>query len=254
VAAYGVHSVFDFNLHVPANTLCLAFVFGILATPRIRRSERLPRSTYAARLAAPALAIWLVLAGLPTLWGEYWAREARIGLRDLQLKRVIETTSKGLEHDPRNFLLYYYSGHAKSLMAEFGPRMFEGEPPSPEEAERYRLSAIHDFQAGLALFPQDAALLVGLGQALDDLKRHEEAEPFFKSALRADPNNPIMSFHYAAHLHTRGRLEEAEAEYRRSLAIGPNKAARAGLDALSKALNDQRAEDGDAAGNDSREE
>ncbi|MBA3544376.1 MAG: O-antigen ligase family protein, partial [Chthoniobacterales bacterium] len=41
VAAYVVHSFFDFNLHIPANVLLLAFVFGMLATPGFER-ERSP--------------------------------------------------------------------------------------------------------------------------------------------------------------------------------------------------------------------
>src|SRR5207237_6035523 len=37
VAAYIVHSFVDFNLHIPANVLLLAFVFGILANDGIQR-------------------------------------------------------------------------------------------------------------------------------------------------------------------------------------------------------------------------
>ena len=33
VAAYVVHSALDFNLHIPANAILLAFVFGLLANP-----------------------------------------------------------------------------------------------------------------------------------------------------------------------------------------------------------------------------
>src|SRR5205085_9096902 len=39
VAAYMVHSVVDFNLHIPANALLMAFVFGLLANPGIPSDE-----------------------------------------------------------------------------------------------------------------------------------------------------------------------------------------------------------------------
>ncbi len=42
VAAYVVHSAVDFNLHIPANALLLAFVFGLLANPGLEHcAERL---------------------------------------------------------------------------------------------------------------------------------------------------------------------------------------------------------------------
>ena len=40
LAAYVVHSMFDFNLHIPANVLLLAFVFGIIANPGVTREQQ----------------------------------------------------------------------------------------------------------------------------------------------------------------------------------------------------------------------
>ena len=35
ILALSVHSIFDFNLQIPANTLFVAFLFGILANPGV---------------------------------------------------------------------------------------------------------------------------------------------------------------------------------------------------------------------------
>ena len=40
IAAYAIHSVFDFNLHIPANVLLFAFVFGLIANPGIQRGDK----------------------------------------------------------------------------------------------------------------------------------------------------------------------------------------------------------------------
>ncbi len=56
VAAYLVHSFFDFNLHIPANVLLLAFVFGILATPGDERENKRSRAANPLRGAVFAAA------------------------------------------------------------------------------------------------------------------------------------------------------------------------------------------------------
>src|SRR4029077_7340517 len=45
VGAYIVHSALDFNLHIPANALLLAFVFGLLANPGVLHENQAPALT-----------------------------------------------------------------------------------------------------------------------------------------------------------------------------------------------------------------
>ena len=52
--AYVVHSVVDFNLHVPANALVVAFVFGILANPGATPGLQVPQTSVS---LVPRLAI-----------------------------------------------------------------------------------------------------------------------------------------------------------------------------------------------------
>lgn len=46
LAAYAVHSAFDFNLHIPANVLVLAFVFAILANSGVEQSSAIARNPW----------------------------------------------------------------------------------------------------------------------------------------------------------------------------------------------------------------
>ena len=49
-----------------------------------------------------------------------------------------------------------------------------------------------------------------------------------------EPNSPQISAYYAAHLHSAGKLDQAEAEYNRSLKLYWNPAAFEGLQRLTK--------------------
>src|SRR5437588_6091574 len=85
VAAYIVHSVVDFNLHIPANALLLAFVFGILANAGIQREKelatvRMPTGWW--RLLLPVIGIVLAIQSVRLLPGEYFAERARAAQQD----------------------------------------------------------------------------------------------------------------------------------------------------------------------------
>ncbi len=71
-----VHSVVDFNLHVPANALLMAFVFGQLANPGralARRRSKLarlrPRRPSCRAWPWPRLSVWLLAEGMPKTAG-----------------------------------------------------------------------------------------------------------------------------------------------------------------------------------------
>ena len=128
-----VHSSVDFNLHIPANALLLAFVFGVLANPG--RSLD-PGSTavpprgcgwtdWLPRLALPALGIWMAVAGLPRLPGEYYCEKARIALRDGHNAPCgeLDYARQGLRANTRNGIpsLYFYLGQARQSLAGNGP-------------------------------------------------------------------------------------------------------------------------------------
>ena len=229
VVTYMVHSVVDFNLHVPANAMLLAFVFAILANPGVvlpfKEAQHLKPSRYAA-LALPALAVWMTFAGLRTWPAEYYSEQARVALRDEKYVDSIRFARQGINWDSTNPDLYLDLGQAHAGYAEIAP--------SPHAATNSWNAAVQAFRKGLRYFPRDLWLLLGLGEALDALKQFDEAEPVFQQTLRWNPKSAPVHARYATHLRLAGRLDEAEEEYKRSLALHWTYEAKVGLEQLAK--------------------
>ncbi len=230
LAAYACHSVVDFNLHIPANAMLMAFVFGALANPgRILKEEdapaRLPIIDYAG-FGVAAIALWMVWAGLRTWPAELYAEKARVAVRDEEFGKGIHFAKEGVQRDSTNPLLWLYLGQAYS---EFSIR-------SDDAMRRKALdAAVTAFSKGLPLYPQNRWLLIGMGEALDGLDRYDEAEPYYARAIAWNPTSADICFFYAKHLRTAGRLSEAEQQFKKSLDLYWNVAALKGLQSLAKA-------------------
>ena len=194
VASYIIHSIFDFNLHIPANVLLLAFVFGILANPGRAREDlpQAPKSLVLWRLALPLIGLVLIIQCARLLPGEYFAERSRTALRDGQPLSAIFFAVRGLEVEKNNPNLFDYLGSAR---IEHGDSMSD-----PSARESFYLSAITAFQNGHALSPQDQNFSVELGFAYDGLGRFAEAEWMFNEALALDPKSVSIKKYYEAHL------------------------------------------------------
>ncbi len=195
LAAYLIHSFFDFNLHIPANVLLLAFVFGILSNPGLERpseSEAPPSRFGFGRIALPLLAL-LLLAGCVRYWpAEYFAERARGALRDERHVAAMLWANRALARDEQNPETWFYLGESRVRRAE----------GISSEAARasFERAALGPFQRALALAPQDETLLIALGRVYDSLGRYPEAEWMFGRALAWDPKSEVVQKSYAAHL------------------------------------------------------
>ena len=235
LAAFGalaVHSIMDFNLHLPANTLLLAWVLGILAAPRAARSleqeaEGPAPAVNMMRFATPLVALVPLLAGLPLVRGEVFAERARVALRDRAYPEAAEFAKQGITVERQNADLYYYLGEANHFSA-----LMPGSTPD-RQVEALE-NTIQAFEQGLALFPQDLRLLLKLGRTLDSARRFTEAEPIYARALAADPNFNNTHAYYGLHLHLQKHFRSAEIAYRRALHLGRNEIALAGLRDLER--------------------
>jgi len=229
LSTYVIHSVFDFNLHIPANALLVAVVFGILANPGVetpfKSSQHVGASRYW-RLALPGLGIWLALASLPTWRAERLAKQARAAVTAERFQDGVKAALDGVMSDKRNPYLFLYLGESLFGIAESAP--------DPATAETPLKSAIQAYTKGLALFPEDRYLLLGMGWSLDALKRFDEAEPYFKRIAAWESNSAQIHAYYGIHLHTAGKLDEAEAEYKKSMSVQYNEASRLGLERLAR--------------------
>ncbi len=231
VAALIAHSAIDFNLHIPANTLLVAFLFGILANPEadaVRHSKPLPWQ----RFLAPATALILLGFALPLIRGEYHGERSRVALRDRMYPEALAHAGRALSHEKNNADLYYYRGEAQHFLGLF----------TQDESERYKrhVAAAEDFARGLEIFPQDLRLLLKLGRTLDNLGRFKDADPYFDRAFIADPNFGNVYAYYGLHLQLQGQLQRADEFYRKAISLGEKEVAIAGLADIEQMTNRPR--------------
>jgi O-antigen ligase len=195
VAAYIVHSFVDFNLHIPANVLLLAFVFGLLANAGAQHQPEQPqlrRSIIGWRLVLPLIALVVAIESVHLLPGEYFAERARSALRDDELELGARFATRGLAYERRNPNLYQYLGSA---------RIDQGDTAEdPATAAQFYQAALEAFESGRAQAPREKAFAIGMADAYDSLGRFTEGEWMYEEALALDPRSTSLESSYQAHL------------------------------------------------------
>lgn len=195
VAAYMVHSIFDFNLHIPANVLLMAFVFGILTNSGMHKEgspSDLTLTMIFGRLALPALGVILALQCFRLLPAEYYTERSRTALRDYRPASSIFYALKGLAQERYNPFLYLYLGRA---------RMLQGSSMRDSRAqESFYLAALTAFEAARALAPRDETFVLELAFAYDALGRFAEAEWKYQEAIALDPKSISVKKYYDGHV------------------------------------------------------
>ena len=227
VACLLAHSAVDFNLHIPVNCLVLAFVFGVLANPGRALDERgdqvarFHTADLVPRLALPALAVVVVVWGLPKLPGEYDAEQARVALRDHHNAAALDFARRGVEKERGNPYLFGYLGTARLNLGGTGPDTLI--------ARSFREDAAQAFAQAVHLAPSDSDLLGRLGEAQARLNDFTGAEETFRQALLWDPNSSWVLTYEGFYLQQRGRYAEAGEAFKRAAALGGNTVAASNL-------------------------
>jgi O-antigen ligase len=189
-----VHSFFDFNLHIPANLLLMAFVLGILANSGIQSETRpgLAAWPVACRCALASLALFLAVQVVRLLPGEWYAEQARTALRNQQPLVAMTSALNGLKLEQANPQLFYYLGRARHLSGD-------REPAGPARDSFYA-SALPAYESARRLAPMDETYLLELAFTLDSLSRYQEAEWLFGKARTLDPKSQALQRYYETHL------------------------------------------------------
>jgi O-antigen ligase len=195
IGAYVIHSVVDFNLHIPANVLLLAFVFGIIANPGIRRegaTETATKSMLPWRLILPALSVLLLIGCARLLPGEYFAERARMAYRDSRPAETIFYALRALDYEKQNPYVYDFLGRGRSSQGS-GIR-------DPRMRSSFERAALEAFWKAREIAPRDEIFAIDLGLAYDALERFTEAEWMYQEALILDPKSKSTQDYYRAHI------------------------------------------------------
>jgi tetratricopeptide (TPR) repeat protein len=185
----------DFNLHIPANVLLMAFVFGVLANDSVIRDREptaAPLSHSLWRMLLPLLGAILLLQVMRLFPGEYYAERARAAVRDWRSSVGILNANAGLKYDLQNPDLHRHLGAAQ---IQLGARARD-----PVAAQSFRSAGIKAFEEARALAPREEIYAFELASALDEAGRFEEAESVYYDLFLLDPRSDSRRRSYDWHL------------------------------------------------------
>jgi O-antigen ligase len=192
IAAYSVHSAVDFNLHLPANALLVAAVFGILASPGFPAAAgQRPIGTLVPQFATGAAAILLLVQCARLLPGEHFADQARKALWAENPGAAIHIAEKALQHEQRNPQIYFYLGRA--LLASMP------DDATPEQQRASYENALAAFEQARRVAPLDRTYALELASTLGRAGRFEEAEEMYQVARALDPKSRAVAQLYERH-------------------------------------------------------
>lgn len=187
------HSVFDFNMHIPANAMTAVSFMALISCFLRFSSERYwLTGAWWMRLAIVLPVVgWLYYMSLQM---QKLTLESR-ALADVASRKVDDQTR--LDHLQRAFAIDDKNDRTAQLIGEhFWQDSKEGGTGYEEMAKQ----AIGWFEKAVQLNPFNHVALVRYGMCLDWLDRHKEAEPYFKRAVDLDPNGYDTVNHMGWHL------------------------------------------------------
>jgi superkiller protein 3 len=144
----------------------------------------------------------------------------RAGARD----SALTVRRRALESHPQDFDLCFRLAVRLEMLDERGWNEASGtfRGSLPESTEHWG-EAVDTYRIALALRPEHHEALHRMGMALQQLKRHADAERAYRRLLARSPTNPDLIHHLGGSLHAQSKYQAAADEYERVLAIDPRK-------------------------------
>jgi O-antigen ligase len=234
--ALAVHSIVDFNLHIPANALVGITLLALLSSNLRFATERF---WYNIRLPLKIIATLALSGGIFYLGGQEFrrARETLWLTRAEQLPvfspELAAALEKAFAAEPQNFATTYAIGECCRMQS------FDG----GDNYEPLAKTAMEWFSRGMKLNPYDGYNYLSYGMCLDWLDRHDEAEPYFNRADALDPNSYFIAANIGWHYVQTGDYAAARPWLQRSLKLqwDENPTARSYLDLTEQKLRDNAA-------------
>jgi len=207
-----VHSVFDFNLHIPAN----AFVLFALTGLGLRHFSREEPPRHWSAVLFTFSGRWLGL-GLMVLSVVYGVGIARAAVSDIfyeqtltralnqPMDQSVQTLEKALTYDPSNAQALVLMGDLYRAQASREQKI---EVRIPEGAK-----ALEAYQKAYRANPLDDTIQARMGMTFDLMRRYPEAFFSYTAAIHARPYDGQFWYHLGNHYWQRGMLIKAEQSY-----------------------------------------
>ena len=229
--ALAVHSVVDFNLHIPANA-----ILGVTLLALLNSNLRFATERYwlGARLPVKMLTTLALVAGVAYLSCQGWRRGqeavwlARAELLPNFSSQRAAALNVAFEFEPMNFEIAYNIGEC------FRTQSFDG----GQNYEDLAKTAMQWYARGMKLNPHDGYNYLRYGMCLDWLEKHDEAGPYFDRADALDPNSYYTAANIGWHYVQAGNYAAARPWLERSLRLNGrgNDMARFYLDTVERKL------------------
>jgi O-antigen ligase len=227
--ALAVHSMVDFNLHIPANAITGVTLLALLssnqrfATERYWLSVRLPVKMFIT-LALVAGAVYLSCEGWRRGHEAYWL--ARAEQSELYSTAQAANLEQAFASEPMNFET------ANSIGEIYRLQSFEGGQNYADLAKK----AMPWYERGMKLNPHDGHNYLGYGMCLDWLGKYDEAAPYFNRADAHDPNSNFMAANIGWHYVQIGNYAAARPWLLRATRLGGDSMAQFYLDTVEHKL------------------
>ena len=229
--ALAIHSVVDFNLHIPANAILGVTLLALLSSNLRFATER---HWLGARLPVKMLATLALVAGVAYLSCQGWRREheavwlARAEQSPVYSPAQAANLKKAFDVELMNFETAYNIGEAYRVQSFDGGQNYED----------LAKTAMQWYTRGMKLNPHDGYNYLRCGMCLDWLDKHDEAGPYFNRADALDPNGYYTAANVGWHYVQVGNYAAARPWLERSLRLdwNGNDMARFYLDTVERKL------------------
>ena len=229
--ALAVHSMVDFNLHIPANAILGVTLLALLSSNLRFATER---HWLGARLPVKILATLVLVAGVAYLSGQGWRRgQEAVWLARAEQSPVYSPVQaanlkKTFAVELMNFETAYNIGEAYRVQSFDGGQNYED----------LAKTAMQWYARGMKLNPHDGYNYLRYGMCLDWLEKHDEAGPYFNRADALDPNSYYTGANIGWHYVQAGNYAAARPWLERSLRLDGrgNDMARFYLDTVERKL------------------
>ncbi|MGA2281253.1 MAG: O-antigen ligase family protein [Verrucomicrobiota bacterium] len=229
--ALAVHSVVDFNLHIPANAILGVTLLALLSSNLRFATER---HWLGARLPVKMLATLVLVAGVAYLSRQGWRRGheavwlARAEQSPVYSPAQAANFKKAFDVELMNFETAYNIGEAYRIQSFDGGQNYED----------LAKTAMQWYTRGMKLNPHDGYNYLRYGMCLDWLEKHDEAGPYFNRADALDPNSYYTAANIGWHYVQAGNYAAARPWLERSLRLDGrgNDMARFYLDTVERKL------------------
>jgi tetratricopeptide (TPR) repeat protein len=204
-----IHSLFDFNFHVPANALVAVVLMALLSGHiRFATEKHWVDPGWFGRIAATILALaGLIYLGSQAVVRVQEQRWLHAALQEEFSSEQLAALKQAHAANPKNPDTVYRIGEILRMQSWAGHRGYQA--IAEEAMEWYRL--------GMKLNPLDPYPVMRYGMCLHLLQRHDEAGPYFEKGQQLDPNSYYMAVHLGWHHFQLENYQEAKQWFERSM-------------------------------------